>query len=892
MKNRWWLPITWAFLFLVLVSGCTRKFFRERSDREVEHLLNEKNVDPRWEIENWHAYPDSRARFFDPDNPDKPRKPYDDPFAEEMSPNSQPLRSHHTGESYGTGYLEYLRECDQLNRAMLAEMERDNPSGMNSEYQSDNPATRETLAQIDKALRRESNPFLINLGQASELALFNSREFQDRREDLYISALPVSLQRFSFVGQFFATNNAVRQWGNSRSVTPGGRWLNNADAGVDLLLPTGATLLASVANRLVIDLASNRTTVGLSNLTLEVTQPLLRGGGWAATMEPLTQAERNMVYAIRSYARFRKNYYVYLAAGDDLGNSPLGYQGLGGGLPSSGGAPAQGYLPTLLNVAQERNERANIINLSEFLLLYREYQGRGDYSELQVGQVEQQLLQGRSSLLLRRQNLQSGLDNFKQQLGLEVTTPIELDEEPIQPISELFRQYALARDEFGDARSAVEELPKRVKDPAGLLAGGLTYTQPFNQPVREEIKKVLTDSMLVRDTRKFRQIIPDRLNRWEKLTDEQLKNEIRLLSQELRDIQLKQARLQAANDELSDVELERLELLPKEITIGQFETALRAYDAYRSKPETTTKELTEYYNTIANAAIRVLGEARQERITIVRSQWPELPKVEIDGENLLTIDVEQAQAVTAQTALRERFDLMNARGQLVDSWRKIAVASNALLGVLDVGYRYGSPSTGDPDNPFLFAGSRGSHQLIINGELPLVRRLERNDYRTSLMAYQRQRRRLQFSEDQVLNNLRVTLRSPRLLQENYKIQQRAVELAYNQVENALDVLQAPPVPEGGPAQPGRAVAQVAAANAAALTQQLLTAQRSLLNAQNELYGTWVSYLSTRMQFYRDIERLPLDPRGVWLDDTPTRNSAATLGRPELNPDADGQPSGR
>jgi hypothetical protein len=107
--------------------------------------------------------------------------------------------------------------------------------------------------------------------------------------------------------------------------------------------------------------------------------------------------------------------------------------------------------------------------------------------------------------------------------------------------------------------------------------------------------------------------------------------------------------------------------------------------------------------------------------------------------------------------------------------------------------------------------------------------------------------------------------------ENYRIQQRAIEVAYDQVENSLDVLQAPPQPDAGGAaanQPGRAAAQgqQQAANAASLTNQLLTAQNSLLRAQNALYTVWVDYLVARMTFYRDIERLPLDSRGVWIDE--------------------------
>ena len=52
---------------------------------------------------------------------------------------------------------------------------------------------------------------------------------------------------------------------------------------------------------------------------------------------------------------------------------------------------------------------------------------------------------------------------------------------------------------------------------------------------------------------------------------------------------------------------------------------------------------------------------------------------------------------------------------------------------------------------------------------------------------------------------------------------------------------------------------------AALTQQLLAAQRSLPTAQNALLTVWINYLDTRLQLYRDLELMPLDARGVWID---------------------------
>ena len=63
---------------------------------------------------------------------------------------------------------------------------------------------------------------------------------------------------------------------------------------------------------------------------------------------------------------------------------------------------------------------------------------------------------------------------------------------------------------------------------------------------------------------------------------------------------------------------------------------------------------------------------------------------------------------------------------------------------------------------------------------------------------------MQATEDFILNDVRTDLRNLRVLAENYRIQQRAVEVAYDQVENSLDVLQAPPQPEHGHFQRGLA----------------------------------------------------------------------------------------
>ena len=52
-----------------------------------------------------------------------------------------------------------------------------------------------------------------------------------------------------------------------------------------------------------------------------------------------------------------------------------------------------------------------------------------------------------------------------------------------------------------------------------------------------------------------------------------------------------------------------------------------------------------------------------------------------------------------------------------------------------------------------------------------------------------------------------------------------------------------------------------------VTTQYLTALSQLNGAQTQMYRIWLSYLATRIQLYIDVERLPLDNRGVWTDES-------------------------
>ncbi|MSR30792.1 MAG: hypothetical protein EXR99_04725, partial [Gemmataceae bacterium] len=335
-----WLLLT-AAAFSVFLPGCSRRFFRNRADQDVQQILATKDFFPTWKIENYHVNPDPRSRFASVGNPDRPPTPPDDPAAMSTAPNPQTPGKSGIAHMEGAGYLEILENYDLENRAKLAKgkepplklasFQAEDMKGYKDPLEWDNgPVDSMGLSYKGDPAGRYPKPYLIDLQQSSELALVNSREFQSRREDLYVAALPVSVQRFAFAAQFYATEAAIREQAGSKTIVgtdPDLRqnWSMNSNAGVTKVFSTGALLLFKMANQAVVEMSRSDGTkvVAPTAMSLDLFQPLFQGGGRAVTLEPLTIAERGLLYEIRSYARFRKEFYANIIAGGTTANLRL-----------------------------------------------------------------------------------------------------------------------------------------------------------------------------------------------------------------------------------------------------------------------------------------------------------------------------------------------------------------------------------------------------------------------------------------------------------------------------------------------------------------------------------------------------------------------------------------
>jgi hypothetical protein len=199
-------------------------------------------------------------------------------------------------------------------------------------------------------------------------------------------------------------------------------------------------------------------------------------------------------------------------------------------------------------------------------------------------------------------------------------------------------------------------------------------------------------------------------------------------------------------------------------------------------------------------------------------------------------------------AFANRLDLMNERGRVVDTWRQVTITANALKGVLNVNFNanVATPPTGT--NPFDFRASASQYTVGLHAEAPLNRMAERNAYRTAQINYQQERRNFIALRDQIQFNIRLDLRNLRADRVSFEIARRQLMSAARQLQGTREDL----------------LIQGANANPAA-TLGVITALQNLLNAQNSLINTWVSYETARYQLLLDMELMQVDERGMYRD---------------------------
>ncbi len=240
------------------------------------------------------------------------------------------------------------------------------------------------------------NAAVLSLAKALEIAAVNSREYQDRKESLYLSALGLTLQRHAFAPQLFGRvggdydNTGL---GDEEQVS------GDTDFGFDWLLATGTRLGVSLGTTVSQYLTGDPRKSASSLLQVTVNQPLLQGAGLAVT-EPLTQAERNVIYQMRSFVRFRRRFFV-----DILSE----------------------YYEVLRQEQVLENERRNYENLDRTEERFEWRARAGRIAGFEVDRISQDVLRAADRLEVAQQRYQAAVDAFKVTLGLPTEADVVLD---------------------------------------------------------------------------------------------------------------------------------------------------------------------------------------------------------------------------------------------------------------------------------------------------------------------------------------------------------------------------------------------------------------------------------------------------------------------------------
>lgn len=408
-----------AILLCASLSGCSRQWYRAQADAQVEKILDTRKEQalgyaPKTEISTETVAAPSRKSYekvpFTPLPPpsqsvleiDRFTLPFGvlgPPAADELPPLIQ-------GDDY-----EFAAFVSEQAKARL----RLGP-----------PADKvdiKRMALLD-AIRYGSQ---------------HSRAFRARMEDLYLAALDVTLERHLFEPRPFARTSLTYD-GGQEDMDFRSALAATGVAGVRQQLPYGGEVTAQALVSFIQALNDNTQDSENATLALTASIPLLRGAGMI-NLEPLISTERQLIYEVRGFEDFRRQFAVEIA---------------------------RTYFRLVNSQQSIQNRRLKYLSSTTLTERTRALFAAGRISFTEVQRSLQQQLRDENSLIQAQLDYEGQLDDFKIQLGMSIEQNLDVQAvsfdlvDPTVTSEEMVRlaeQYRLdlqtARDQIEDARRAV-----------------------------------------------------------------------------------------------------------------------------------------------------------------------------------------------------------------------------------------------------------------------------------------------------------------------------------------------------------------------------------------------------------------------------------------------------
>lgn len=292
--------------------------------------------------------------------------------------------------------------------------------------------------------------------EAVRIAAAHSAAFRERKEALYSAALALDLEadgfRTAFSGKLREAISSSKAK-SSASATPAegetevevardrrdAGSTTTAELGLSRKFENGADLSSSLAVDFARMLTGDKDSSRGIRLEASLSIPLLRGSGRLVVREPLTQAERNLVYEVRSFEQYKQRFTVEIVSA---------------------------YLGVLNQAKQLENQADSYRRVVTSTRRSRRMADAGRLKEYEFDQSFQQELSARNAWVAAQQAYQTTLESFRMKLGLPPDARVEPRPEELaalQTYAESFARRGMGEYNDGKPVPAADEDPELVE---------------------------------------------------------------------------------------------------------------------------------------------------------------------------------------------------------------------------------------------------------------------------------------------------------------------------------------------------------------------------------------------------------------------------------------------
>jgi outer membrane protein TolC len=232
-------------------------------------------------------------------------------------------------------------------------------------------------------------------------------------EDLYLAALEVTLQRHLFEPRPFA-KGSLTYTGGQKDINYASALTATGNAGIKQQLPYGGEIVAQTLVTFVDAIHGHVANGESASFALSGTIPLLRGAGMV-NLEPLIESERKLVYQVRAFEDFRRQFALNVASQ---------------------------YFNLVALQKSVLNRRVNYTNLLTLTQQTEALYTAGRINFLGVQRALQAQLFAESDLVNAQTQYEQAIDSFKILLGMSVVQRLDVVAEELD-----FTRPDLERDD-------------------------------------------------------------------------------------------------------------------------------------------------------------------------------------------------------------------------------------------------------------------------------------------------------------------------------------------------------------------------------------------------------------------------------------------------------------